>query len=1109
MGTEKEDVGEVGVEGKGEQEEGNKEDVVNLVEEECKAEGAECDVKGEEEVKNEECDGSKVEEKISEEKRVEGEVSGKGEEDVKDGDGVKPMEEAEKKDEVVDSELREGEETKNEGGSEKNLVDEENVSKGEGEVEEKKSEEKEEDAEAVKGKTYVKRSKKGKDDGQVSSIGEGDGKVEVEMKDGDGVKPMEEDEQKAEAVHTDLKDGDGVKPMEEDEKKAEAVHTDLKEQEETKNENVKENDQVDEQNDSKENDEVNEKVIGEMEETETVKGNTSTQYSRKGKTSKEKEDGIAAIEEKDENPKSMEEDGIAAIEEKDENPKSMEEDDKAQVVDHDMKEQEESKHEDVKVEEKINEEKEEAEAPISTKGKRSKKHSKKGQDDGKKAVMSDKEMKDEGGVNSVEDAKDEAVDHDLKQQEENKHEDVKEKNQVGEQNDSIDKDDVEEKINEEKEEVEVQNTKGKRSRKRSRKGKEDATKDGIAEIGKEDENGVQSMENDLKDQAVDHDEKEQEESKHEDEKVEEKINVEKQEAGAQVSKGKRSRKRSKKGQEYENNNGIAETGKKDDNGVKVLEEDVKAEVVVAGAQVGTKGKQSRKPSDKGKAEKDMDEREAGESTTPTAFQINRPVRERRSVDRLVATIEKEPVRELRIEKGNGTALKDIPKVQYKLSRKKNEEILKTLHVILFGRRGKATHVRSNVSQFSGFVWHENEEKQRLKIKERLDKCVKEKLLEFCDVLDIGVVKTTIKSIKKEDIVTKLLDFLAAPQSTTNRSLAEKESGTTKKRKSVETSMQESGRSAAKRSSAKQRKTEDSPNVVEKESESESDDEFEKEEAEERLNSVPDGSDDEVAEHSESDVKGSESGEDSEEETRNHNSGSKGSSAKTTSSAKDKAKKVATEKKETPVKSPKKVPVTNSSKANDSIGESPVVFSRRKKSQETTNKKSFAPSKCTSKENDSMEKSGKKSAKGKDKVKEACTPTDEELRKVIYKILSRSDLKTGLGRVKVGNFASIRDSDFVLLDVYKCQGGPGLEIGLAPIDYFMQYLREIATFLDILGQLGQHFKMDLTSRKLEIKPIVKDELMKFDDEDEDDESDTEKEEELEPAGSEPAGSEEST
>ncbi|KAF9589958.1 hypothetical protein IFM89_029574 [Coptis chinensis] len=193
-----------------------------------------------------------------------------------------------------------------------------------------------------------------------------------------------------------------------------------------------------------------------------------------------------------------------------------------------------------------------------------------------------------------------------------------------------------------------------------------------------------------------------------------------------------------------------------------------------------------------------------------------------------------------------------------------------------------------------------------------------------------------------------------------------------------------------------RQTEGSSNVVEKESESESDDEFEKEEAEERLNSDPDGSDDEGAEHSESDVKGSESGEDSEEETRNHNSGLKGSSAKTTSSAKDKSKKVTTEKKETLVKSPKKVPMTNNSKANDSIGESPVVFSRRKKSEETTNKKSFAPSKCSSKENDSMEKSGKKSAKGKDKVKEACAPTDEELRKVIYKILSRSDLKTGNG-----------------------------------------------------------------------------------------------------------------
>lgn len=39
-----------------------------------------------------------------------------------------------------------------------------------------------------------------------------------------------------------------------------------------------------------------------------------------------------------------------------------------------------------------------------------------------------------------------------------------------------------------------------------------------------------------------------------------------------------------------------------------------------------------------------------------------------------------------------------------------------------------------------------QEKQRAKVKEKLDKCVKDKLLEFCDVLDIPVVKTAARKV---------------------------------------------------------------------------------------------------------------------------------------------------------------------------------------------------------------------------------------------------------------------------------------------------------------------------------------------------------------------------
>ncbi|CAO2835746.1 unnamed protein product [Amaranthus hypochondriacus] len=182
-----------------------------------------------------------------------------------------------------------------------------------------------------------------------------------------------------------------------------------------------------------------------------------------------------------------------------------------------------------------------------------------------------------------------------------------------------------------------------------------------------------------------------------------------------------------------------------------------------------------------------------EPKTPT---FDRPVRERKSVERLVATIEKDTSRDFHIEKGRGTPLKEIPNVAYKLSRKKTEDTFKLLHMILYGRRGKAAQVKHNISRFSGFVWHDNEEKQRMKVKEKFDKCVKEKLLEFCDVLDIPITKTTTK---KEDIVSKLLEFLMAPHATTTELLAEKDQGKKRKRpatKSV-TSTSPSSTSSAK------------------------------------------------------------------------------------------------------------------------------------------------------------------------------------------------------------------------------------------------------------------------------------------------------------------------
>ncbi|KAJ4980899.1 hypothetical protein NE237_031736 [Protea cynaroides] len=385
---------------------------------------------------------------------------------------------------------------------------------------------------------------------------------------------------------------------------------------------------------------------------------------------------------------------------------------------------------------------------------------------------------------------------------------------------------------------------------------------------------------------------------------------------------------------------------------------------------------------------ELDEKNAKEASTPMVSSIDRPVRERKSVERLVVSIEKGPAKGFRIEKGQGTPLKEIPNVAYKLSRKKTDETFKSLYMILFGRRGKASDVKKNISQFSGFVWHENEDKQRMKLKEKFDKCFKEKLLEFCDVLDISVVKTTTK---KEDIVVKLIDFLAAPHATTDVLLAEKEqpSKVRKRKRSVKGTASKSGGASAKRSLGKRRMSGDTLKEQDKRSARDTGDESSEEDDDENDNGVPDATQ-EILNHSENEDKEDESVEESEEDTRKRKRGSKKSSSKKESAGKTIMKKHTTSRKVTQTTPPKKTPIKSSSKhskVDDISDKSPRVFSRKKKIE--TKKKTSTPAKSATKE-----KAGLKVVKGKDKSREEEPgPSEDELRNAICEILKEVDFNT--------------------------------------------------------------------------------------------------------------------
>ncbi|KAK4723589.1 hypothetical protein R3W88_026368 [Solanum pinnatisectum] len=316
--------------------------------------------------------------------------------------------------------------------------------------------------------------------------------------------------------------------------------------------------------------------------------------------------------------------------------------------------------------------------------------------------------------------------------------------------------------------------------------------------------------------------------------------------------------------------------------------------------------------EKGSKKRKVEEKKELEPKTPRAPTIVRPVRQRKSVERLVASIEGELTKEIYIEKGRGTALQDIPNAQFK----------------------------SNISQFSGFVWHENEEKQKMKVKEKLDKCVKEKLLELCDVLDIPVDKDTSR---KEDLESQLMDFLDAPHPTTSELLAEKEqSSKGKKEKSPSSTSTKSHKK--KKAHEPKDDQEEGPEVM-------------------KANDVQERSDDEMSKQTKSEQKDSKSEKGSEKDKKKHKRSSNKSLSKKESAGEVKTKK-------TPSNSSK------SSKKNDNNDANPKVHSK-KKTNEVVKGNSSTPKKPSSKDNTA------------DKLK----PSDDELRSAICEVLKEVDFNT--------------------------------------------------------------------------------------------------------------------
>ncbi|KAG0540804.1 hypothetical protein BDA96_03G441100 [Sorghum bicolor] len=445
---------------------------------------------------------------------------------------------------------------------------------------------------------------------------------------------------------------------------------------------------------------------------------------------------------------------------------------------------------------------------------------------------------------------------------------------------------------------------------------------------------------------------------------------------------------------------------------------------------------------------------AAEKKTPPSKKsagptVERPSRERKTVERYAelapraTPAKKSPA----IVQGSGTKLKDIPNVSFKLSKRKVDENLQSLHTVLYGRKSNNHFLKRNISQFSGFVWTDNQEKQRNKIKEKLEKFNKEKLLDFCEVLDINVKVTT----KKEEVSAKLLEFLESPCVTRDVVLTDKKKGKKRGRKSKATS---EGASAEKKRKRVQKQ------AAEDGKENDDVDDADPAGSEDASTGEEADGDSEANDHAVSDD------EPDEPPAKKKSTDAKQVKKETGSDAKEK---------DTPGKKSSTKPAKGASKPsqnskNEPEAEVKKVGKRAKSSKESvvspdskSNKKVSKSKKDDGKEtqnNKAARSSNKNKGKGKGGAAAGTAPTTEQLHAVVSSILKEVDFNT-------------------------------------------------ATLADILRQLGTHFEMDLMDRKAEVKRIIEEVInsMSDDEGEEDSEDEADDNGKVEKSKSDPDGGEE--
>ncbi|KAH8967538.1 hypothetical protein BDL97_03G082300 [Sphagnum fallax] len=481
--------------------------------------------------------------------------------------------------------------------------------------------------------------------------------------------------------------------------------------------------------------------------------------------------------------------------------------------------------------------------------------------------------------------------------------------------------------------------------------------------------------------------------------------------------------------------------------------------------------------------------------------IDRPTRERKSIERFIASsVEKESSKDFQIKQGEGTPFKDIPNVAYKLSKiSKNDEILSMLHSLLFHKRAKAAVLKQHILQFSGYVWTENQEKERSRVKEKLERYTKEGLVLLIDVLDLHLPRTG----KKEELVGKVLEFLEKPHKTTDVLLEEKEQEkqlkNARKRSSGKGTLGRSpkkhkvdGESSTKRGRRKPAEESD----LGESAKSEDDDALEEEEETEKKHFT--FKDEDHEEDSDSDTEEEKKKKSAKKLSRP--SSKKDSKPETEVSSDYKEKERSEAEEMPPKKSMTKTPAKLSTpESSPKASSKPVekVYSKNARKQNKQKETEKEKEKVKEKEKQKEERKEKEKEKG-NKVKEK---KGKELPKLGRGRPKKSDVILGKsdGVSSKSTISAAEDNDPAQREKsYMVKESKPRKSKNVPSDEQLQSeIRALlidadfskVTFTDVITQLEGKFGVSLTEHKTHVKKLIKEEISKLADK-EDDEPETE-------------------